>query len=141
MHTKAKGNVGELAVAKDLTLKGYSVFVELGDLSKIDLIAIKEEKLTRIQVKTVWDSSDGAISISSRSSGPGYTYNYTSRDIDIMALYIADRDDIIYVNITDIDGSFEEKRGRVLRYTPPKNNQVKGVVMVEDYKKLNESLI
>lgn len=135
MHTKAKGNVGELAVAKDLTARGYSVFVELGDLSKIDLIAVKEEKLIRIQVKTVWDSSDGAVGITSKSSGPGYKYYYTSRDIDIIAVYVADRDDIIYANIAEIDGSQEGKHGKVLRYTPTKNNQTKGVLMVEEYKK------
>lgn len=138
MHTKAKGNVGELAVAKDLTLRGYNVFTELGDLSKIDLIAVKEEKLIRIQVKTMWDSSDGVVGISSRSAGPGYKYNYTSRDIDIIALYVADRDDIIYVNIADVDGTTEGKHGRVLRYTAPKNNQVKGVMMVEEYKKTSQ---
>jgi hypothetical protein len=141
MHTKAKGNVGELAIAKDLTLRGYSVFAELGDLSRIDLIAVKEERLTRVQVKTVWDSSDGVVGISSRSSGPGYSYNYTSRDVDIIALYIADRDDIIYVDIHDVDGSAEGRRGRVLRYTLPKNNQSKGVVMVNEHKRINASLI
>jgi hypothetical protein len=40
LHNKTKGALGEIAVAKDLLAKGYQVFAELGDNSRVDLIAM-----------------------------------------------------------------------------------------------------
>ena len=131
MHSKAKGNVGEMAVAKDLMLKGYAVFTELGDLSKVDLIAIKEGELKKIQVKTQWDTSDGKIFVNRVSAGPGYRYQYTVEDIDVMAAYAADRDVVVYVPLSQIVQ--EEQRSFVIRFDPPKNNQTKGVRLVENF--------
>ena len=41
MHTKQSGSLGELKVAADLIARGYAVFTELGDLSKVDLIVLR----------------------------------------------------------------------------------------------------
>jgi Holliday junction resolvase len=131
MHSKAKGNIGEMAVAKDLMLKGYAVFTELGDLSKVDLIAIKEGDLKKIQVKTQWDTSDGKIYVSRVSSGPGYRYHYTTEDIDVMAAYAADRDVVVYVPLSQIVQ--DEQRSFVIRFDPPKSNQAKGIRLVENF--------
>ena len=53
LHKKNKGSIGELKVAADLITKGFSVFTELGDNSKVDLIAIENStyKTYKIQVK------------------------------------------------------------------------------------------
>lgn len=53
LHSKEKGNIGEMAVAKDLLRHRWEVFYELGDLSKVDLIIHRKGILLRIQVKFV----------------------------------------------------------------------------------------
>ena len=131
MHSKAKGNVGEMAVAKDLMLKGYSVFSELGDLSNVDLVAIRGNEFKRIQVKTKWNTDDGTINANLRSTGPGYDYRYSSIDVDVIAAYAADRDHIVYVSVVDIEDA--GNRGFAIRFDPPKNNQTKGVRLAEHY--------
>ena len=135
MHSKAKGNIGEMAVAKDLMLKGYSVFYELGDLSKIDLIALKNKKTFKVQVKTKWNTTNGTCSADLRSSGPGYSYKYTEDDIDIIACYAADRDIVFYVNVKDIISN--NTRGLTIRLDKPKNNQTKGINLLENYLDIN----
>jgi len=131
MHSKAKGNIGEMAVTKDLMLKGYAVFYELGDLSKVDLIAEKDSKLIKIQVKTKWKTDDGKISADLRSSGPGYEYRYNNSDIDIIACYAADRDIVLYVPVSDIVAS--GLRAFTIRPEKTKNNQTKGIRLYENY--------
>ena len=135
MHSKAKGNIGEIAVVKDLMLKGYAVFYELGDLSKIDLIALKNNITHKIQVKTTWETKNGTISADLRSSGPGYKYFYTDRDIDIIACYAADRDIICYVNVKEIIDKGSTRL--VVRLDKPKNNQTKGINLLENYLDIN----
>ena len=51
MHNKQKGNIGVATTVLALQKHGFSVFSELGDYSRIDLIAEKEGKLKSIQVK------------------------------------------------------------------------------------------
>ena len=131
MHSKAKGNIGEMAVAKDLMLKGYAVFYELGDLSKIDLIAENNNKLIKIQVKTTWNTSQGKICANIRSSGPGYTYTYSEKEIDFIACYAADRDLVLYVPVTEITDKC--KTGVTIRLEKTKNNQTKGIRLYENY--------
>lgn len=54
LHSKAKGALGEIAVAKDLLAQGYQVFVELGDNSKVDLIVLGSDFLPiKVQVKSL----------------------------------------------------------------------------------------
>lgn len=45
------GAVGELLVAADLMLKGYDVFRNLSPNGLADLVALKNDRVWRIQVK------------------------------------------------------------------------------------------
>jgi len=132
MHSKAKGNIGEAAVALDLMKKGWSVFTEMGDLSYVDLIALKDERIVRLQVKTIWETQD-KLTIGTRSMGPGYKYHYTEKDIDVMVGYAADKDVVIYVPIKTI---IETGTSVTLRFEPTKNRQTKGVRFVKDFLEL-----
>jgi hypothetical protein len=51
-NTKAIGNFSEIMVMAALVRAGYFVAVPLGHNSRYDLIAEKENKLLRVQVKT-----------------------------------------------------------------------------------------
>lgn len=94
---KPRGTVGELAVAKDLILKGYAVFTELGDNARVDLIALVGNTPVKIQVKTSL-GKNGVASFDVVKSTFGYKYKYTENDIDLFALYIMSTDQIIYVS-------------------------------------------
>ncbi len=127
MHTKTKGTIGELAVTKALYEMGYSVFSEIGDNCKVDLIAIKEDKILKIQVKS-HTSKNGKIDLVRTSSGPGYSYKYTDADVDYIASYILDKDIVIFVPMSEM---MQMSKGMSFRIEPSKNNQA--CRMVEDF--------
>lgn len=101
MHRKEKGNLGELKVAADLVSKGYPVFTELGDNSKVDLIALVANQCIKIQVKA-YESSKGSVKLSSHKAGPNYRFQYTLEQLDLFAVYVIDYDVILYVNADEL---------------------------------------
>ena len=119
MHSKQIGNTGELRVAFELTKRGYAVFAELGDLSRIDLIACIDGKLVRIQVKAI-SKTNGVYTVSSRKSGPNYRYKYETTDVDVFAVYCMDDDLVAWVRSEEITG---ENTALLLRADPPKKQQ------------------
>ena len=46
------GSLGEIAVAKELIKQGYEVYSGLTDNTKYDLLAIKNGKIYRVEVKS-----------------------------------------------------------------------------------------
>lgn len=129
LHSKAKGAVGEMKVAAELISRGFHVFTELGDLSRIDLIAERDKKLIKIQVKA-YNSKNGVINLYSKKSGPNYSFNYENDEVDIFAVYVLDRDTIFYVPSNEL---CEYSSSMNIRLEPAKNGQKKGVKLVEDY--------
>ena len=152
LHRKKKGNIGELAVALECAKKGYSVFKELGDISKTDLIIEIGCDLFKIQVKYVQKNKLGTYVVSTKKSGPnGYTYVYGKKEVDVFGVYCCDDDVLVWVCAKDFiktsDEGMKYKKGEkstsntlVLRpeSTPPKNNQKKGVVYLENFSSLEE---
>ena len=118
MHAKDKGEIGHLAVAKDLLLKGYSVFTELGDNSRVDLITLKENRLIKVQVKSNIVKK-GVVAIDPVKSGPNYSFRYTENDVDVFALYLLGRDKIAYVSSKEVLNT----NGFMLRVDCARNNQ------------------
>lgn len=120
MHTKAKGAIGELSIAKDLRSQGYFVFTELGDLSKTDLIIESEEDgtLFKVQCKYVALDKTGCVMLSKHKSGPNYRFTYTPKDFDILAIYCPEIDRIAYIN----SSIFETNTTITLRVTEALGN-------------------
>lgn len=118
MHSKIKGNIGQFAIAKELSKNGYSIFTEEGDISKIDIIAEKNSKLIRIQCKAVTETN-GKISVPFSKSGPNYHFTYTSDMFDYFGIYDLTNDKCYFIPSVLID----EKNNIVLRTRPTKNNQ------------------
>jgi hypothetical protein len=129
LHSKAKGTIGEVKVAADLLSRGFHVFTEIGDLSKIDLIAERDRKLYRFQVKA-YHSKDGVVVLSSKKSGPNYSFHYESDQIDIFAVYVLDKDIIFYVSSKEV---CEYSSSMNIRLEPPKNGQKKNINLAENY--------
>lgn len=135
MHSKLKGSIGELTIARDLQLNGFNVFKELGDLSKIDLIAEKDGKLIKIQVKSL-TSKNGVVTLDCKKSGPNYSFRYSSEDVDCFAIYVLDLDLIGYV----LSKELLVQTTINLRVSNPKNGQLSGVRFIQDYENINELL-
>lgn len=131
MHSKQKGNIAEAAVELDLKLKGYSVFTEIGDYSKIDLIAEKNSKLITIQVKGYKPNKDGSIFLSFTKSGPNYKFRYSSSDFDYFALVNLETLEIGYIPSSILD---DDKGSITLRVRPAKNNQSVNTQYLKDFK-------
>lgn len=71
-NTKRIGAIGELAVIQKLLEMNYEIFREISDNSKIDLIACKDgQVVSRIQVKTVSDTSEDVVSIANWKTTSG----------------------------------------------------------------------
>ena len=85
LHSKQKGNIAESAVILELSKMGYGVFREIGDLSKVDLIAEKDNKILTFQVKGVTPKK-GAIHLPFRKCGPNYRFRYENGMFDYFAL-------------------------------------------------------
>jgi hypothetical protein len=123
---KLKGTIGHLSVAKDLTSRGYPVFTELGDTSRVDLIALVDDKPIKIQVKS-HTSKYGRVEVS--AIGPHKSYMYSSKDIEVMALYVLDRNIIAYIPILEL----QDKKSFCLRIDASKNGQKISIRRIEDY--------
>jgi len=128
MHNKYKGNTGELKVAAHLASLGYSVFTELGDISKVDLILEKDNVLYRIQVKSI-TSKNGMVLLDSRKFGPNYSYRYNTNDVDIFAIYALEEEIIGFISSEE----FLSQSHMSFRIIPPRNKQIKKIRMLSDY--------
>ena len=130
MHSKQKGNIGVAATVLALQKQGLSVFSELGDYSRIDLIAEHNGILKSIQVKYAKNDND-AITLPLRKCGPnGYRYTYKTSDIDWFALYDPKSENVYWVKS---DEALSHRNGFTLRIVKPKNNQSKNVNLAEHY--------
>lgn len=137
MHSKQKGNVGSTATILALQKLSWNVFVELGDYSKVDLIAEKDGKTIKIQVKYCkYQEKKGNYILSMKKSGPnGYRYTYQDQDLDVFSVYLPDEEKVVFIPKSKIAGvnSF------TLRKLLARNNQKK-CNQVDDFRDLNKVL-
>jgi len=128
MHAKQKGNVAASATTLILNQLDYHVFAELGDLSRIDLIAEKDSRLIKIQVKGI-TPKNGRLELCFTKSGPNYTFCYKPSDFDIFAVCNLNTLEVAWIPSWIIDS----QRTISLRVEKSKNNQLKGVNLFSDY--------
>lgn len=95
LHPGLKGTVGELRVAADLSEQGFPVFSELAKMSRVDLIALVGKKLVKIQVKAR-QSIENSVSVPSKKASGYGVYHYEMDDVDVFAVYVLDRNLILY---------------------------------------------
>ena len=128
MHTKRKGNIGQLAVAASLSKLGYSVFIECGDISKIDLIAEKNGKIIRIQCKAL-TPKDNTLQLAFKKSGPNYQFYYDLTEFDFFAIFDLLNNNVYLINTKNIVG----KKSITLRLSKADNNQNKHINTANQY--------
>ena len=128
MDSKFIGNITELEVLTYITKLGYQVSIPFGDRERYDQIWDINGKLLKIQVKTS-HLVDNTIKFSCRSShrvnGKCVNTQYTSDEIDYFATYWDGKCYLIPVG--------ETSNEKTLRFTPPKNGQIKGISFAKDY--------
>lgn len=119
MHSKMKGNIAESAVIFALTKAGCNIFKELGDLSKVDLIAEFNGKIITIQVKGK-TPKNGVLQLPLKKSGPNYSFHYQAGQFHYFALC-----NLLTGEVALIDSNILKTHGSCLnlRITQTKNNQ------------------
>ena len=130
MDSKQIGNITELEVLTYITKLGYQVSIPFGDRERYDQIWDIKGKLLKIQVKTSRSKNDGeSILFSCRSNtrkdGKIQHSRYTKEEIDYFATFWEGKCYMIPVEETSV--------GKMLRFTPPKNGQIKGINFAKDY--------
>lgn len=118
MNGKTIGDIGETRVLYEFTRLGISVFLPYGENTKKDIIAEFNNKLNRIQVKTVSllqenDTYQVHLSNTSMRSGGKHVISLpTKEDIDYYAIYCLEREKPILIPISLVEG----QRAVVIRY-------------------------
>jgi len=137
-HAKDKGTLGEIAVAKYLMQMGIPTFVDMGDNTKVDLIALKNDVPIKIQVKAYKrQKGKSNVIVYNTKTGPGYKYRYKEKDFDVMAVYLYEIDELFFICIQDL---LKVKTSMVIRLKKPKNNQKKNLNLVDKYRSFNRAV-
>ena len=141
LTAKQKGNLTELQCLTAFYQEGCHVSLPYGENSRYDMIVDVQGKLIRVQVKTssLKNNSNDAITFSCRSSHVNSTgvknIKYTDEEIDYFATFWEGQCYLIPVS--------ECSTEKILRFSPPRNGQIKGISFASDYtlqKQLNKIL-
>lgn len=135
MTTKQVGNIGEINIIAAFVDRCIPVYIPFGDNEKADLIAEFNGKLQKIQIKTTenTESYDGDfayfdLTSSTTHRSNGVKHVYSKDEIDYFALYNIETRECFLIAVNDAP-----RLCITLRYTAPKNNQVKGIRFAKDF--------
>jgi hypothetical protein len=129
MHKKQIGTFGEMTIARDLLSQGFQVFTEFGDLSKVDLIVLSDNSPVKIQVKA-YAEKNGTVTLFTTKSGPNYQFRYTEKMADVFAVYVYNRDMILYVSAKEL---LSNKRTVMIRIDETHSGQTKKIRPAKNY--------
>lgn len=134
MQTSAVGVSGEMLVTLDLLSKDCGVFKDVVGANAVDLLVRFHDKYLKVQVKTVESSQDGVANLSlskkrRMKDGSFKREAYVNRGIDVMALAVLDRRQVLYVDCRQFK---EEQSSISVRFTPPRNSQIKKITYASD---------
>lgn len=137
IHSKQKGNLGFSATVKELHKLNLNVFIELGDYSKIDIIAEYNNKLIKIQVKYATEKNGVAL-LPLRKCGPnGYKYKYTTSDVDLFSVYLPLKDKVLFIPASL---ACQNVNSFQIRFDKSINNQKFNVHYIEEFENLENIL-
>ncbi len=131
MHTKTKGDVGELVVAAELTKNGWQVSFPYGENSRYDLIIEKDGVMKRIQVKAV-TPKNGVLHVNCRSSNNWSIVHYNDKHFEVLAVV-----DLISNKVYYIPSSKVGRNLINLRLDLARNQQNKKINFASNYLELN----
>ncbi len=132
LNSKAIGVINEEEIKLWFLKQGITVSVPIGDNARYDFIADFNGKLVRFQSKTsnLTRTKDclnfACASIKYNSTGTHRT-KYTKEEIDFFVTIHPETREIYIVPVEECGNECN------LRLIPPKNGQVKGIKMLQDY--------
>jgi hypothetical protein len=136
-HTKDKGDLAVAKTIAHLLEHNIRVCLPLSEHLPFDFIAVMPDmrSLQRVQVKYRKDIGTGALALNFRSnyydSKKIYSKPTNLEELDAYAVYCPETDENYYFQVADIPVG---GKGLVLRITPPRNGQTKGVWFARDFK-------
>lgn len=135
-HTKDKGDLGVAKAYADLVGKGYQVLVPMTEHAPFDLVAYREGRFHRIQVKYRKSDARGAVEVafvSIWSDRNGVHKRAVDKaEVDLYCVYRPDTDECYYLRPQRHVASV------TLRIAPSKNNQRAGVWFAADFRDIPE---
>ena len=130
-HTKTKGDLAVLKSQLDLFEKGYLLLLPQTEHAPFDIVAYKENRFIRIQVKHRHMSEKGTIHIkfsNSYSTHAGVqTVDVDKSQIDYYCVYCPETNQCYYFDPNAFNKSL------TIRLTSDKNNQQKGIYHAEQF--------
>lgn len=127
MDKKTKGYIAETYVAARLIEDGWRVLNPIGENNRYDLVAERDGRFIRIQVKYV-TPKNGALDVNCRSSNNWSVLHYSAKEIDVIAAYNGKTKDIYYIPVSKINRSSFK-----LRIEPTKNKQKLKINFTEEF--------
>lgn len=135
MHDSTKhGLIAQNKVELRAIEKGYMISRPITECSRYDAIIDFGTHLERVQIKYAGSKqteSTGScvVDFRKRSINGAVRKTYSDNEVDAVLVYLPDIDKVCYFPIKFIEG-----KGRLsIRYTKPKNNQMSGVILADDY--------
>jgi P2-related tail formation protein len=121
LATNTRGTIAEYKVTLSLLDQGWDVYQPVVP-DYVDLVAVKKNKIRKIQVKSRWTST-------TKSSCEFRVHKYQDTDIDYFACYINKTDEIAYIKANN-------QRAIYVAYQPAFNNQLKDRVFAHEKRML-----
>ncbi len=132
-HTKSKGNLGVLKAQVDLFEQGFTICLPQTEHSPFDLVAYRNGKFYRVQVKYRALERNGALLVKFVTSWADrhgtHTVPIDKDEVDFFCVYCPDTDECYYI---------EPKKFRSnvsLRVKASKNGQKKRVNLAADFRR------
>ena len=133
LNTKTKGDIGQLKVAGDLLMRGYTVSFPYGDNARYDLVLDRGTGLERVQVKYVTSNGQTIIvqckSVVSVANKLYEVRKYTESQVDWIACYDATSNCCYYIPGTKIG----EGRTQINLRLEPTNPRITYANIASDY--------
>lgn len=134
MHRQDTGQVGELIVATRLLQDGWEVFTPVSQNTRIDVIAIKANRIVKLQVKTTNETSQHdafPLYLKKTHAESKYDYFYEADDFDYFAVVHLPSNSVVFVSTAEAltckyEMKFSLKKGNEKRTDNKKR-------FVEDY--------
>jgi Holliday junction resolvase len=126
--TKYKGSLAEAKVLTYLVQQGFNVSLPWNENSRYDLIAEKNGRFLRVQIKYV-TPKDGKLSIPLRSANNWNVIRYKKEDVDFIAAYNPNNDKVYFLPLQ----LFKNIATVNLRLNHPNNNQKRKILYAKQF--------
>jgi hypothetical protein len=131
-HTKDKGDLGVLKAQADLFAQGFHVLLPLTEHAPFDLVAYKDGRFWRVQVKYRTPKPSGVMTIDFRSCWNDrhgtHMRPMNKQEVDLVCVYCPADDRCYYFNPRRFRNSVW------LRLSPARNGNRKNIHMAIDFR-------